>query len=163
MTWDLSGLNDFNERIARLTQTDVKSTVKAELTAEAEQTLSMYYPTDVVSTTDTSTGFLLMGNGNGLWYREFGTGFIGEGTYPDSTKLPTQTLSFDTYGGRQHWTTQGWVYHYHPITNHLGYWITGGGAHNYGQPAQAGFYQTAMWLRNNAGQIMHNALMGVEE
>lgn len=161
MTWDLSGLNDFNERIARLTQTDVKSTVKAELTAEAEQTLTMYYPTDVVSTTDTSTGFLLIGNGNGLWFREFGTGFIGEGTYPDSTKLPTQTLSFISYN--LPWTTQGWEYHYNPITQKIGYWYDSNGGVHYGQVAQAGFYQTAMWLRNNAGQIIHNALMGVEE
>ncbi|MBO4733085.1 MAG: hypothetical protein J5662_01280 [Clostridia bacterium] len=70
-----------------------------------------------------------------LWYREFGTGYVGQSSAVHWEYLPTVDLSFFSRGEMQH--THGWEYAYHPDTKAKGYWVYRGQIH-YGEPALNG-------------------------
>lgn len=151
---DLSSLDKFQERVEKLANTNIKENVKHSIVNEATLILQGYYPHDTVSTLGKGDTFLIVATGNGLWFREFGTGFVGESSYPKDNFLPQRELSFTSYG--MDWTTDGWVYHYNPITvARLGT--------NYGQVAQAGLFQTSERLKQNLPSIIRDALKGEEE
>lgn len=70
-----------------------------------------------------------------LWFKEFGTGYVGQSSAVHWEYLPTVDLSFFSRGEMQH--THGWEYAYHPDTKAKGYW-TYRGQNYYGEPALNG-------------------------
>lgn len=91
--------------------------------------------------------------GDQLGYLEFGTGIQGEGKYPDQTKLPTETLEFESPKGVPR-KTQGWVYNYmkklyHPENKDV-----------VGRPPQAQMFYTAQELKAEKGKIIKKVLRG---
>lgn len=100
----------------------------------------------------------------GLRFSEFGTGLVGEGTYPDETKLPTQTFQFISPKGNpaksKLRTTQGWEYYYpNPDTKIMGGWFAGK-TFLRGQKAQHQMYNTSQWLRLMLPEIAKNIMKG---
>lgn len=77
-----------------------------------------------------------------LWFREFGTGYVGASSPGESWEYrPTIELSFFSRGQMQH--TSGWEYAYHPETQRLGGWWyrdpeTGRKTFTEGQVAESG-------------------------
>lgn len=91
--------------------------------------------------------------GDQIGYLEFGTGIQGEGKYPDQTKLPTETLEFESPKGVPR-KTQGWVYNYmkklyHPENKDV-----------VGRPPQAQMFYTAQELKAEKGKIIKKVLRG---
>ncbi len=70
-----------------------------------------------------------------LWFREFGTGYVGQSSAVHWEYLPTVDLFFFSRGKMQH--TKGWEYAYHPETKNKGFW-TYRGQKYYGQIAESG-------------------------
>ncbi len=98
--------------------------------------------------------------GDQLGYLEFGTGIQGEGKYPDESKLPTQTLEFESpksVPGKTQGVprkTKGWVYNYmkklyHPENKDV-----------VGRPPQAQMFYTAQELKAEKGEIIKKVLRG---
>ena len=84
-----------------------------------------------------------------LWFREFGTGFVGAATY-DWSYHPETTLSFYSRGGPQ--STVGWEHAYHPETKRMGGWwyidpTTGRYTFTEGQPAENGVSRALLRIR----------------
>ena len=86
-----------------------------------------------------------------LWFREFGTGFVGASTY-EWAYHPENTLTFYSRGDMQ--STQGWEHAYHPETKRMGGWwyldpTTGKRTFTEGQPALNGVGRAILRLRFN--------------
>ena len=97
-------------------------------------------------------------------YHEFGTGIYAQGSYPDNSKLPTQTLTFESPKGKQQ-TTQGWEYYYkNPDTKRSiggkAGWFIGNGVFVTGNVAGAEVYYTSKALREDASKIAKKAYKG---
>lgn len=136
---------------------------KGKEIAEYEYSMSGYMP-------KISTEYL--GNGKSrirfeakdIAYHEFGTGIYAQGSYPDSSKLPNQTLTFESPKGKQQ-TTQGWEYYYsNPDTKKTiggkAGWFIGNGIFTTGNIAGAEIYYTAKALREDANKIAKKAYKG---
>lgn len=162
MYFDLSGLHKYQNRIDKLEKADLKELVSEKVESEATPILNSYYSHDTVYSYTTPYGFRLVCIGNGLWFREFGTGIVGKGTFPDNSKLPKTVLTFFGRFG-QAWMTSGWQYEYHPLTQKYHFWYTPTGGRNYGQVAQAGFYKTSLWIKHNCGQLAKETIREVIE
>lgn len=96
---------------------------------------------------------VIRAKGDQVGYFEFGTGIQGEGKYPDETKLPTQTLEFESPQGVPR-KTKGWVYNYMKKLyepNKKDY---------VGRPPQAQMFYTAQELRQQQGKIIKKVLRG---
>ena len=97
-------------------------------------------------------------------FHEFGTGIYAQGSYPDNSKLPKQTLTFESPKGKQQ-TTQGWEYYYNnpdtkkSIGGKAG-WFMGNGVFTTGNMADAKIYYTAKSLREDAVKIAKDAYKG---
>ena len=96
---------------------------------------------------------VVIAKGDQIGYLEFGTGIQGEGKYPDQTKLPTETLEFESPKGVPR-KTQGWVYNYmkklyHPENKDV-----------VGRPPQAQMFYTAQELKAEKGEIIKKVLRG---
>lgn len=136
---------------------------KGKAIAEYEYATSGYMP-------KISTEYL--GNGRArirfeakdIAFHEFGTGIYAQGSYPDSSKLPTQTLTFESPKNKQQ-TTQGWEYYYNnPDTKRTiggkAGWFVGNGVFTTGNIAGAEIYYTAKALREDACKIAKKAYKG---
>lgn len=91
--------------------------------------------------------------GDQIGYLEFGTGIQGEGKYPDESKLPTQTLEFESPKGVPR-KTKGWVYNYmkklyQPNKKDVT-----------GRPPQAQMFYTGQELWEERGKIIKKVLRG---
>ena len=139
---DLSGLTRFQKRVEKinnnLQRLDLSALRMMMLTVQ--RYVRETYPNATVSllsgnrTANTASAILDIHDYN-LWFKEFGTGFEGMGTFPNWEYYPTETLTFYSRGAMQ--TTQGWVYAYHPDTRKQFGWYYNG-HFTTGQPAQAG-------------------------
>lgn len=142
---DLAPLRRFNQRIEKYaSQTDyicamIITVVRRTLEQYIQQTKG-YSTTTVslipVSNTSNSVTAILDIHDEGLWFKEFGTGFVGEMSMAMQDYFPSDIqLTFFSRGELQH--TQGWEYAYHPQTKKDGYWTYMGVKYE-GQPAQNG-------------------------
>lgn len=144
---DLSPLNRFTERVNKL-RAGTLETVAIRATRAVALTIRDYvreiYDDANVSLigansqNGTVTAILAI-TAQDLWFREFGTGFVGAAS-PSWEYQPTMELTFFSRGGIQH--TSGWEYAYHPLTKKmLGWWYTdetGKSVFTAGQPAEHG-------------------------
>lgn len=84
-----------------------------------------------------------------LWFREFGTGFVGAATY-DWSYHPENELTFFSRGEMQ--STHGWEHAYHPETKRMGGWwyidpTTGRRTFTEGQPAENGVARALLRIK----------------
>lgn len=84
-----------------------------------------------------------------LWFKEFGTGFVGM-TFPSWEYMPAVDLTFFSRGSVQH--TSGWEYAYHPQTKKdFGWWYldpeTGRPTFTQGQPAEYGVTKAILRIK----------------
>ena len=96
---------------------------------------------------------IIRAKGDQIGYLEFGTGIQGEGKYPDESKLPTQTLEFESPKGVPR-KTQGWVY------NYMKKLYEPNKADVTGRPPQAQMFYTGQELRQEQGKIIKKVLRG---
>lgn len=93
-----------------------------------------------------------------LWYREFGTGFVGKSTFHNWEYLPTYPLTFFSRGTVQ--STAGYTHAYHPETQRLGGWwyLNELGKYTFteGEPAE-------MLLTNAINRMKFNGVPGLAE
>lgn len=103
----------------------------------------------------------IIASGKKLRYKEFGTGLVGEGTYPG--ELPTQTFRFNSPKDPKNkvqypQVTKGWVYYYpNKRTKVLGGWFTGK-VFRTGEKAQHQMYTTAKTLKSEVPQIARDLI-----
>lgn len=72
---------------------------------------------------------------NDLWFKEFGTGYVGQSSAVHWEYVPPIDLTFFSKGETH--TVHAWEHAYHPETKALGYWIYDG-MKQYGEPAMNG-------------------------
>ena len=142
---DLAPLNRFNQKVNKYaSQLDY---ICAMLITVVRRTLEEYiqqtdgYSTATVSlipvsNTSNSVTAILDVRDEGLWFKEFGTGYVGAMSMAMQDYFPSNVeLTFTSYGKQQH--TSGWEYAYNPITQKQGYWTYYGVKYE-GQPAGNG-------------------------
>lgn len=149
--WDLTPLKDFIKKVQKtdLDQLAGKSTIALYKALEFEIGAE-YLDADIKKSDFKHTGnsyiTTVTVTAEDLWYREFGTGYLGERfDYPG--ELPTQQLTFFSMGATQQ--THGWEYMYHPFTKEHKYWIFDGEKH-YGHIAQAGVFNATNRVNTDA-------------
>ena len=131
----------YQKRWLNEAQIQVLRALSLQLTALVRET----YPKAIVTvlSTDREAGTakaIIDIRDEDLWYKEFGTGYKGMGTY-EWSYYPTMELTFFSRGATQH--TSGWEYAYHPETQRLGGWwftnpTTGKSEFTKGQVSQGG-------------------------
>lgn len=115
---------------------------------------------EVGRTTPKNNEAKVYARGEGLFYTEYGTGLIGQGTYPDESKLPKNTLRFESPKGVPQ-STQGWQYYYPNVdTKDNGGWWYGEGYKQFtqGQKAGAQMFHTAHELRKKVPAIVKSKI-----
>ncbi len=155
ISYNPSGLNAFMRKIDGLAKKDMRGIAQQAILDEASHEITRYYGTISTSGYMQGNSLVITFSSPGLWFKEYGTGYVGDGTFPDDSALPTERLEFVSYGQPQH--TNGWEYHYHPFTKAHGYWMFGG-VKNYGQPARAGVYHTARYIEDKWQEIIRAKL-----
>ena len=157
----MKSLSDFEKSLRKMQTGDLANRVATALAEEGATIARDEY--SFTGVTDVSIYYENNGDGTakiiaegpGLNYIEFGTGIKGKGTYPDESKLPSETLTFISHGDLQ--TTEGWEYNYYKEQNKnknpdLKDWT--------GFPAMAQMFNTAYTLRYSVNKIVKNELKG---
>ena len=172
---DVSGLNNFVENIKKYKAIGNISNELSERVAQRGVEIAKEEYTEDIDlineTVMTAKVYLedkgvkgekrIVASGKRLRYREFGTGLVGEGTYPG--KLPTQTFRFNSPKDPENkvqypQVTDGWEYYYtNKRTKVLGGWFTGKTFHT-GQKAQHQMYTTAKTLKSEIPQIARDLI-----
>ncbi len=124
---DLSPLKRFTKRVENLRSEKLERAV-----IEASRGFALTLQDYVRETYDDATVTLIGVNektstitclfdihADDLWFREFGTGYVGLGSI-HWEYTPSTELTFFSRGEMQH--TSGWQYAYHPKTRELGGW-----------------------------------------
>lgn len=139
---DITPINRVLQRVQRYSgiAQNIPAVIAKYVQATLEQYVQETYPDAIVN-------IIPVSNSNGvltsildirdkeLWFKEFGTGYVGAMSNIPWDYYPTVPLTFFSRGEMRH--TQGWEYAYHPNTKRYGYW-TYMGIRHYGQPAKAG-------------------------
>lgn len=152
-----SGLKRFISKVSKYRHMENLADEIAEKVAErgVEIAREKYFATNVEITNQSSEikgQRRIIVKGKGLAFLEFGTGLVGKGTYPDESKLPKETISFESPKGVPQ-STDGWQYYYpNPKTKKDGGWYAGKVFHR-GQTAGAQMFDTAQQLRAEMGDI----------
>lgn len=126
--------------------------------AQSEYQQSGYNPEYIYSETN-ENGILINAQGKGIAYSEFGTGFVGQGTYQG--KLPTEPITFVSpkIKGKESentHTTQGWEYYYDNIkTKFMGGWFYKK-TFTRGKVAKAQMFKTSQRLREEIPNALKN-------
>lgn len=149
--WDLKPLRDFTDRVKKvdLDKLAGQSTIALfnalrleiggkYLGASVEKTDLKHIGNSYITTVTVTA--------EDLWFREFGTGYIGE-KYDYPGDLPEQQLTFFSMGETQ--TTHGWEYMYHPFTKQHKYWIFDG-QRQFGHIAEAGIFTSVNRVNTDA-------------
>lgn len=162
-------LNKFLKRIENISNTNLKNDIaialaeKGKQIAEYEYSKSGYAPT--ITTENLGDGrACIKFKAKDIAYHEFGTGIYAKGSYPDDSKLPKQTLTFESPKGKLQ-TTQGWDYYYkntltkRTVGGKAG-WFIGNGVFATGNIAGAEIYYTSKTLRKDVGKIARSVRKG---
>ena len=115
----------------------------------AEEQYKQYGHSDIeVSYSPNGTFATIYAKGEQVAFFEFGTGDVGNGTYPDPTIVPTSGVPI----------TGEWVYYYeNPKTKRTSHGIRGWFWDNRfqrGNPAEAEMWKTAQYIKTNSGIIL---------
>lgn len=160
---NLGALSRFNDKLDKLHSTDIKDGIAGKLAETGASYAQGMYSGSATATYETygNGEASIVATGNGILYREYGTGYVGEGTYEGN--LPTREFRFESRN-EQH-TTHGWEYHYwdnqHP-KQALGGWFFGN-VFTRGQVAEAQMWKTYTYLRDNKGKIVKDFLRAVNK
>lgn len=115
MATDLKGLRDFRRKITAFgssSQNIERELVREVVDKGCDIARTEYADIDGVAVSGAygnNTGQVIA-SGKEVAFIEFGTGRVGEGTYPE-THLPTGTISFEDASGTMQ-STSGWQYYY---------------------------------------------------
>lgn len=160
---NLGVLERFNAKLDKIHASNIKDGISGELAKVGAGYAQQLYTGSATATYETSGNgeANIIAKGHGILYREYGTGYIGEGTYEGN--LPTRQFEFQSRGESQ--TTKGWEYHYwdnqHP-QEALGGWYFGKNFTR-GQKAEAQMWKTYIYLRDNKAQIVGDFLRAVNK
>lgn len=166
------GLNRFAKRLESNSSDNFANVVANAIAEEGEKIATDKYlgtSVQVIPHSEAVNGETsIIARGEGIAYMEFGTGLVGDGTYPDASKLPKETLTFESPKPKKgepsnpeniH-TTNGWEYYYdNPKTKVLGGWFYGK-TFTRGQPAQAQMFYTSKELRDKIPEIVKGEIGG---
>ena len=166
MATDLKGLNNFKSKIQKFASINskLKNELADDIAMRGEQIATSEYAgvSGVIVSRETLGGgkSRVVAYGDQVSYIEFGTGRVGEGTYP-STHLPKQGVPI----------TGEWQYYY-PSQYKRTSKTTGdeGWYHRFegeekarfvkGQPSGMQMYRTSQRLRNEMANIVKNKIKG---
>ena len=168
-----NGLEKFKAKLEVRTTEDFSDVVANAIADEGEliaKTKYMGTNVEVLGHSEAVNGETsIIARGNQIAYMEFGTGLIGDGTYPDKSKLPKEPITFESpkpRGGRKSnpeniHTTNGWEYYYDNPKTKVGDsgWYYQGKLTK-GQPAQAQMFYTAKELRDKIPKIVKEKIGG---
>ena len=159
MKTDLSPLTRFIEKVEKVNPIELAGESTIALKQHFEWQIQDYYPGATVNylspqVTGNRVKTTLELHYPELWFKEYGTGYIGQ-QYPYMGELPKEQLRFYSRGQWQ--TTQGWEYAYHPDTQKQGYW-TWRGQKYYGNAPVMGFAKTTNYLWFNGLKIISQYL-----
>ena len=143
--------NDLEKFLNKLS--DAKKTMVnkfAQIVAEDAKNIisiqyaGMKYANNITISEIVDGSFTVSVEGEGITFVEYGTGHVGEGTYPG--QLPTETITFESPKGDKH-TTNGWEYYYkNEKTKVNGGWFYGN-TFTTGRPAGAQMFNASQELR----------------
>lgn len=161
---DLTGLNRFRQRLGVLQEPNLLEEITRELVSDGTKYLASLYEDPAILVTSEVNGnqAYIFAEGEQIAYLEYGTGYVGKGTYEGNLPPATQVITFiDAFGYPMH--TNGWEYYYdNPRTKRMGGWFYSdddGELHfTEGDKAQAQMWQTAQHLRENAPNIINQVL-----
>lgn len=151
----MSGLNNFMQKLTKYNKLgDAQESIVSAIAERGSQIARESYGDRKVEINIEKTGQdgkrKIVVKGKKLVFDEFGTGLVGEGTYPG--KLPTKTFEFESPKGEPQ-RTQGWVYYYpNKKTKIMGGWFAGKVFHR-GQVAKAQMFLTSQQLKEEMTDI----------
>ena len=159
MATDLSGLNNFKNKLAKYSSINAKFTNQvADAVAQRGEQIAAeeYAGVSNLSITRQRLGSgmsRLIAEKKGLAYIEFGTGKVGQQSNYDRAHLPDKDVPITGY----------WEYYYpseHKITKdgEKGWYF--GKTFTTGQPAGMQMYKTSQRLRNEMANIVKNKIRG---
>ena len=174
MATDLKGLRDFRRKITAFGSST--QNIERELVREvvdkgcdiARQEYSSIEGVEISAKYGHNSGQIIA-SGKEVAFIEFGTGRVGEGTYP-KTHLPTGTISFEDASGTMQ-STKGWQYYYPSKykrvlkkTGEEGWFHKPDGEKDAkfftGQQAGMQMYRTAQRLKVECKAIINNKING---
>lgn len=157
---DLTGLNRFRQRLGVLQEPNLLEEITRELVSDGTKYLASLYEDPAILVTSEVNGnqAYIFAEGEQIAYLEYGTGYVGKGTYEGNLPPATQVITFiDAFGYPMH--TNGWEYFYdNPRTKREGQYWFHDGDRQYGEKAKAQMWQTAQHLRENAPNIINQVL-----
>ena len=156
MISNIEGVKRLAQRSQKLCTTNVKKKIVDANYIYFSNEISKYYPDAWCYLKYAGDNYTIETVADELWFREYGTGYIGRGRYPG--QLPTIGLDFFSRKEEQH--TNGWVYEYHPATRQKhGWWY--GGEFTQGNAPTAGFYYATRYLKMKQATIMQEVLRSI--
>ena len=160
---NLGALKRFSDKLGKLYATDLSSAVAGELAKAGAQYAQQLYTGSATAVAEISGNgeATVTATGHGLLYREYGTGYVGEGTYEGN--LPQRPFNFSSRG--ETFSLTEWTYHYWDKLHEkqaLGGWYFNG-KFTRGEPAQAQMWKTYLYLRENKAQIVQDFLRAVNK
>jgi hypothetical protein len=152
-TIDLSGLKHFMDRVQNYGNLLKDFRNAMELICEdarryAESEYAQYGHSDItVSYDNGGTMATIYARGEQVAFFEFGTGDVGNGTYPDTSKIPQSGVPI----------TSSWVYYYDSPAKRTSHGVRGWFWDNKfrkGNQAEAEMWKTSQYIQTRARQII---------